>query len=162
MEEFDALMILMNNVNFMDEVELELQDILAHTSDLEQMVIVYIISHLFAHVEATGRPYLFLSTIGHQPDAAFRMVPFKKGSERRCLNGHIMRVLFDIPPLYQNVAAIECDKCRRTGLGNPAGTPFYHCPLCKFDTCVECPLALTPQQGGLGKPLIAPTNSNRA
>lgn len=119
-------------------------------------------SHLFAHVEATGRPYLFLSTIGHQPDAAFRMVPFKKGSERRCLNGHIMRVLFDIPPLYQNVAAIECDKCRRTGLGNPAGTPFYHCPLCKFDTCVECPLALTPQQGGLGKPLVAPTNSNRA
>ena len=50
MEEFDALMTLMNNVNFMDEVELELQDILAHTSDLEQMVIVYIISHLFAHV----------------------------------------------------------------------------------------------------------------
>ena len=29
MEEFDALMTLMNNVNFMDEVELELQDILA-------------------------------------------------------------------------------------------------------------------------------------
>ena len=57
MEEFDALMTLMNNVNFMDEVELELQDILAHTSDLEQMVIVYIISHLFAHVHQITRTY---------------------------------------------------------------------------------------------------------
>lgn len=118
-------------------------------------------SHLFAHVETTDKPYLFLSTIGHKDDTAFRVVPFKKGSERRCLNGHIMRVLFETPDLYKNVVAIECDKCRRTGLGNPVGTPFYHCPLCKFDTCVECPLALTPQQTGLGKPL-APTISNRA
>jgi hypothetical protein len=74
MEEFDALMILMNNVNFMDEVELELQDILAHTSDLEQMVIVYIISHLFAHVPRIRPDY----------SAAISLVGLKR-SQWRCM-----------------------------------------------------------------------------
>lgn len=102
-------------------------------------------SHLFVHVEP-GKPYLFLSTIGHQADVAFRIVPFKKGSERRCLNGHIMRVQCEMPAIYENVGSVECDKCRRTGLGKPVGTAFYHCGLCKYDTCVECPLVLTPSQ----------------
>lgn len=53
------------------------------------------LSHLFVHVEEKQgldeKSYLFLSTIGHQDSLAFKMIPFKPGSERRCLNNHIMR-----------------------------------------------------------------------
>ena len=51
------------------------------------------------------------------------------------------RVKLEIPEIYASVATIQCDKCRRSGLGKPKGAPFYHCSLCKYDTCVECPLS---------------------
>jgi len=56
----------------------------------------------------------------------------------------------EIPEIYATVATIQCDKCRRAGLGKPEGAPFYHCALCKYDTCVECPLSLNMNGGGGG------------
>jgi len=61
----------------------------------EDGALEHVLSHLFVHVQDKQAPgdksFLFLSTIGHQDHLAFRMVSFKPGSERRCLNNHVMR-----------------------------------------------------------------------
>ena len=80
----------------------------------------------------------------------FRVIRYAP-QEKRCNNGHVMRVLTKLPTEYvqHRAIGIQCDQCGNPGLGAPPGSvhyhpdrsgAFYHCEHgCNFDCCLECP-----------------------